>query len=240
MTDSKMTAAPEDTATAATTPSTAVASPPDVAAAANASLAAEESPEVVAARAQEAAAAAMARQDRYHREAMADVAEQMSEMFRGRRAPAASAPEPVPAAPPSAAAESPASAVLPETASGAEPSVVAEWKALVAAISPECAATTYFLSREEERSLSEQTGWGDWNDRMSGYAMVDGAEARGREGRDRALALLSESAPARGEARADTARRVASALLELPEAADHYSRKGVWLVVTALRRADAK
>jgi hypothetical protein len=126
-----------------------------------------------------------------------------------------------------------------ETPEAAVPLPVDAWKMLVESVTKECRQTNYFLSRDEERGLSDQSGWSDWNDRMSGYDAVDGAEASGRYGRDRALTVLAELETTPGEAIADAVARAVAAIEALPDARGRYGCKGVSLVVRALRRAVA-
>ena len=74
---------------------------------------------------------------------------------------------------------------------------------------------------------------------MSGYDAVDGAEASGRHGRDRALTVLAKLETAASEPLVDVVGRAVAAVEALPDARDHYGRKGVFLVVRALRRVVA-
>ena len=139
----------------------------------------------------------------------------------------------------SSAAEGAPGAATAAAATPADGPSVSTWTTLVESLTKECLKTNYFLSRDEERGLSEQSGWSDWNDRMSGYDAVDGAEASGRHGRDRALTVLAKLETAASEPLVDVVGRAVAAIEALPDARDHYGRKGVSLVVRALRRVMA-
>ncbi len=126
-----------------------------------------------------------------------------------------------------------------EAQSSAAPLPVEEWKVLVGGLTRECLKTTFFLSRDDERGLSSQSGRSDWNDRMSGYDAVDSAEASGRHGRDRALEALGTVEPTSGASLADVVTRALAVVGALSEARECYPRKGVSLVVGPRRKLAA-
>jgi hypothetical protein len=108
------------------------------------------------------------------------------------------------------------------------------WKTVVASITTECRGTNYFLTRDEEREVSDRAGWSNGDDRLRGYDMVDGAEDEARGGRERALEVLAAMTLGQSELPADAVLRAMETIRALPEASHGYARKGVGLVVRAL------